>query len=529
MTPKLQRGGVWRNPAAIIVLLGVFLGAIDLTVVATILPRMITDLGINAADLDRYVWVINGYLIAYVVSIPLFGRISDILGVRAAFMTASVIFVIGSFWCATAESLQDLVVGRVIQGVGGGALLPIALSVATSTFSGASRAQAIGAVGAIDTLGWVSGPAYGAVVASQLGGVDEPWRYIFWINIPLTLFLMVASWRAFGAVNPSQLPPERRFGKARRLDLPGFVLLAIFLTAANLALTSGGEIGAAAGRGLRAFGGTPNPVADYIPTLTATAIAAIILLALWTLRSPDPLVPRSLLRFPSYRTSLISNFLLGTVLMTGMVNVPVIVSLIETSTDTATISALLLAPFTATIAVFSIVSARLLARFGARIVTLVGLVVATLGNIAVYPILELLHYEWMAIGLAVAGVGIGLALTPLSSNALEQADPANRGSAASTLLVFRLLGMTVGVSALTSLGVQRLQVLTATLEPVTRAPEESTAEFLLRQQRYVIDQAIPLGEQVVQETFLVAALLVALALIPVWMTRDTLRLHRSAS
>ncbi len=118
----------------------------------------------------------------------------------------------------------------------------------------------------------------------------------------------------------------------------------------------------------------------------------------------------------------------------------------------------------------------------------------------VYPLLESAAYEWMTVGLALAGAGIGLALTPLSSTALDRARVDERGAAASTLLVARLLGMTIGVSVLTSLGVQRLQALTGRLEPLAQNPGESTAAFLLRQQEYIIAEAIPLGVQVVQET-----------------------------
>jgi MFS family permease len=407
----------------------------------------------------------------------------------------------------------------VIQGAGGGAFLPVALSVATASFTGAARARAIGAVGAIDTLGWVSGPAYGAVVTTQFAAIEEPWRLVFWINIPIAGVLAAVAWRFLE--NPqivSKGPAGRRGVTIAKLDLPGFLLLAIFLTAANLALASGGEIGATTGRGLRAFGGTPNPVAGYIPLLLAVAVISVALLALWTLKSRYPILPRQLFRLPRFRSSLGDNFLLGTALMAGMVNVPVIVSLAETSTDVATRSALLLAPFTGFIAAFSIISAQLLPRFGERAVIATGVILAVIGNLSIFPLLESFPYESMVIGLAIAGAGIGLALTPLSTAALDSASDDNRGSAASTLLIFRLLGMTVGVSALTALGVQRLQVLTGSLEGVAQRANESTAEFLLRQQQYVIDRAIPLGVQVIQETFLATALLVAIALIPMWRT-----------
>jgi MFS family permease len=264
---------------------------------------------------------------------------------------------------------------------------------------------------------------------------------------------------------------------------------------------------------------------SYMPESWLTTIA----LVLWIRRHPDPFVPRRLLRIPDYRASLGANALLGTALMTGMVNVPVIVALIETSSDTASRSAWLLAPFTLAIAVMSIVSGMMMNRVPAGVLVVAGLVMTLIGNLLVYPLLEWADYEWMTLGLAIAGAGIGLALTPLSSTALDMARATDRGAAASTLLVARLLGMTIGVSVLTSLGVQRLQTLTGRLQPLTQDPGEPTAVFLLRQQEYIIDKAIPLGVQVVQETFLAAGVLAAIALIPGWILYRHQRGQSSAS
>lgn len=509
-----------KRPPNVVALIAVFLGAIDLTVVATILPSMISDLGINTADIDRYIWVVNSYLIAYVVSIPLVGRLTDLVGVRSVFIASIVVFSIGSIWCARADSLQDLVLARAIQGFGGGALLPIALAVAARSFSGARRAQAVGAVGAVDTLGWVTGPAYGAMVASQFTFIDEPWRLVFWINIPVALLMLPAA-RLLPRANGS-MQRHRLTNLLGKLDVPGFALLTLFLVSINMALASGGEIGATAGRGLRAFGGTPNPLADRIPLLLAVAGVALIVFA-WRVRSGnDTFLPRRLLDNAAYRASLAANALLGTVLMTGMVNVPIIVALVESGADTGVRSAILLAPFTLTIAISSIVSGRLLQVHSARRITTIGLLLTMIGNLSVFPLLEYREYGWMAVGLGIAGVGIGLAFTPLSTTALDSSTSTSYGVAAATLLVFRLLGMTVGISLLTSLGVQRLQVLSGALDPITPSEAESTAEFLLRQQEYIVARAIPLGVQVVQETFVVAAILSACALIA------ALRLSRAA-
>src|SRR5215203_2892602 len=109
-------------------LAAVFLGALDLTVIATVLPKMIVDLRINTADIDRYVWVVNAYLLAYIVAIPVVGRLSDMIGRTPIVIGALAVFIAGSLLCANAESLETLIIARAIQGSGGGALLPITLA-----------------------------------------------------------------------------------------------------------------------------------------------------------------------------------------------------------------------------------------------------------------------------------------------------------------------------------------------------------------------------------------------------------------
>ena len=107
------------NRALAAALLAVFLGALDLTVIATILPGMVTDLRVNAADVDRYVWIVTSYLLAYVVAIPVVGRLSDIIGRTYAFQGSLIVFGAGSLWCALANDLPGMVAGRAIQGAEG--------------------------------------------------------------------------------------------------------------------------------------------------------------------------------------------------------------------------------------------------------------------------------------------------------------------------------------------------------------------------------------------------------------------------
>ncbi len=506
-------GGVRRllkSPIMAAALVCVLLGSIDLTVVASILPGIIDDLGVNTADIDRYIWAVNAYLIAYIVAIPLAGRISDVIGRRPTFIGSLLIFVAGSVLCATSDSLSDLVIGRAIQGFGGGGLLPVALALAGDTLGRRGQLIGIGFVSAVETIGWILGPIYGATVTGLFRFSDEPWRWVFWINVPI-LAVLVFVLRSLGRGSP-----QRTARGPGAIDFPGAMLLSIALTTINLALASGGEFGVGTGTGLRAMGGTENPLASWAPLLLATAAVSTALLIGWELRSRLPLLPITLYRRPAFLATIAANLCIGAILMVSMVNVPVVVALTQDPDQVSTISAVMLAPFTVAIAAASLIAGNLAARFGSRRLMLAGILAAGIGCLAISLLLGTDNVWAMIPGLVLAGLGLGLLLPALGTLPIQLAADSERGAAASSALMFRLLGMTVGVSVLTALGVRRLQALTNRLEPIVQAADESTAAFLVRQRDYVIDVAIPLSVQVIQETFLAAAVIALVAVIPVW-------------
>ncbi len=490
-------------------LICVLLGSIDLTVVASILPGMIGDLGVNTADIDRYIWAVNAYLIAYIVAIPLAGRVSDLVGRQPAFIGSLLIFLAGSILCATSDTLADLVIGRAVQGFGGGGLLPVALALAGDTLGRKGQLAGIGFVSAVETIGWILGPIYGAAVTGWLDFTDEPWRWVFWLNVPILAALLVA------LRNLSRTTSRSPGTAITGLDLPGAVLLTIALTTVNLALASGGEIGARTGTGLRAMGGTENPLADQIPWLLASAVISTILLIAWELRSRFPLLPITLYRQSSFLATIGANLCLGAVLMVSMVNVPVVVTLTEESGNVSTVSAIMLAPFTIAIAAASLAAGQVARRLDERRTLTVGVAGAATGCLLVAVLLATGNVWSMIPGLVVAGIGLGLLLPALGTLPIQLAGASERGAAASSALMFRLLGMTVGVSTLTALGVRRLQTLTGRLDPIVRETDESTASFLIRQHQFIIDDAIPLSFQVIQETFVAAALIALVAAVPI--------------
>ena len=201
---------------------GIFIAADDLTVVTTMLRPIIGDLGIVLPDgLDDAAWIVNAYLVAYVAVMPFMGRLSDLLGRRRVYIGALTLFMIGSLIIPLTSSLGPFLVGRVMTALGGGALVPIGMAVVGDAFAENRRARALGSLGAIDTLGWVWGPLFGAFLVRFLS-----WEWQFYLNIPLGLIGIAAAWWA--------LSDEHASARSGRIDWIG----AVTLTGALVSLES---------------------------------------------------------------------------------------------------------------------------------------------------------------------------------------------------------------------------------------------------------------------------------------------------
>ena len=223
--------------------LGVFLGGAELMVVAIALPAIVADFG-GWADLGRASWIVNGYLLAYIVAMPLAGRAADLWGARRLYLVALVLFCLGSLGAGLSRAagpeagLTWLIGSRVVQGLGGGALVPLSMSLASHLFEGRERGIALGVEGAATFVGMAVGPAYGAWVllnvALPIPGLDVVgWQWIFFLNVPVGLVLLLLLYVVAGGV---ETPRARG-----RLDLLAGLLASLALVAGIGALSLAGN------------------------------------------------------------------------------------------------------------------------------------------------------------------------------------------------------------------------------------------------------------------------------------------------
>ena len=405
------------SPAWILAVVGfsVFVAADDLTVVSTMLRPIIGDLGLVLPDgLDDAAWVVNAYLIAFVAVMPIAGRISDVFGRRRTFIGAYLLFMFGSIVIPLSTSFDEpfgwFLFGRILTALGGGAMLPVALAVVGDVYPEGRRARALGTLGAIETMGWVWGPLYGAMLVRLLS-----WQWQFWLNIPLAAVGLVASWWALAGHDRPRL--------AARVDWFGALLLTVTLVALNMALLGSAEIQSV--NGLQELTGESRDLRWLYPVAVVSGLAF-----LWQQRhSSHPLVDRRLFRGRTVLVALFVNFVVGAGLVIAMVDVPLFINSVELDLDrAAVISGVILSALTAAMAVGSYVGGRLTERTWFKPPVLIGVSMAagayawmgaTWSADTSYPV--------FAVQLAMLGAGFGLTVAPTTNAVVDNAPADQRG------------------------------------------------------------------------------------------------------
>lgn len=439
-------GSRWRRllrPAAVAVGgAAVLVAALDAYVVVTLLVEIIDGLAIPRNRLERATPLVTGFLLGYVAGMPLLGSLSDRFGRKPVLYACLAGFAAGSALTAAGTAIPVLVAGRGLQGLAGGALLPVTLALAADLFPHRRRPVVLGAVSAVQELGAVLGPLYGAGLAVLVG-----WRGVFWVNVPLALVA--------GLLVYLLVPGGAGAGTADRRPVPwlggGLLAVALALAVAGLYQQDPAE-------------------AALPPWGPAALVASVVALAAFGLHQARGRVklldPDGVSAGPLLAT-LAASLLAGAALLGTLVFVQLLgETLLERDSAGA---ALLLVRFLAALPVGAVLGGLLVRRWGERMVGVAGMVLATGGFvlIATWPdqILAARHtlgpvsLPRFDADLAVAGLGLGLVIAPHAAAVLRVVPAAAHGIAAAALVVSRMMGMLLGVTALSAWGFYRFHQL----------------------------------------------------------------------
>ncbi|MFL5755581.1 MAG: MFS transporter [Chloroflexota bacterium] len=429
---------------------GVFLAGLELMITAVALPAIVIDLA-DWTRLREASWIVNGYLLVYIVAMPLAGRMADLWGSRRLFMAALVVFTFGSLLAGRAQTLEELIAARLLQAAGGGVLVPVGTAAASHLFEGTARPRALGIIGALTFLGMAIGPFIGAAILGTLHpeaalsrfgmastdplaeGLMPAWRYVFYVNVPIGILALILAWAAgAGWETP------RRSG---RLDIAGAIVFSVALVAGLGAVTLIGTTDAP---------GLPVDPQLLMAVLAIVAVVASALVIARSLTTRDPFLDVRLFRRLPFASASLVSLLTGYGFLTAIVGGAVFVDRVlygGPADQRLALGALALA--TAIGALASGFAIRLLPL---RVVSVLGLSASAIALWRMASWQRTSSIEEIALVLAVFGLGFGLTVTPRSTAAVESAGPESFGAASATVTVARHIGMAVGLAILTAYG-----------------------------------------------------------------------------
>lgn len=549
--------------------------AADTYVVVLALPDMMSGAGLAVDELQRAAPIVSGFLLGYVAMLPLIGRIADLRGRLPVLVGSLVVFALGSLVTAASYDLTSMVAGRFLQGVGGGGLVPATLALVADIYPPARRGVPLGVVGAVQEVGSVLGPLYGALVLAL-----ADWEAIFWVNLAVGLVLAAALLSLRGEPHTP--------GRARR-DVVGMLLVALALTLLTLVLlepdrltrgiTSGLVFVPVAGDSrwltplaLALYAETvllvahsltaPHPVLDlrgwvavgrsadllgaslialalggvilafatadpevqvFSPAgpwlLTASALA-VLLFWLHNRRAAAPLVPHGAFAATPAWGSLLVSLFVGAALIAALVDIPIFAR-VTVYPDSQLMAALVLLRFLVALPVGALLGGFLVRRLPTGVVTAAGMVLAAAAFAWMSGWgLDSLDHAVATVPLVIAGLGFGLAVAPVNAALLAATADAVHGVASALLVVARMVGMLVGISALTTIGLRRyysLQVDLPAPSEVCGGPSRCSAYTVMLKEA---------GLAQLQTVFVGAAVCAVLAAVLALVTFRSLKVAR---
>ncbi len=415
------------------VLLGLFLGALDQTIVGPALPTVVTQLAGN----DIYVWAVTIYLLTSTISVPFWGKLSDLFGRKPIFMIGIVIFLVGSALSGLSQNMTELIIFRGLQGIGAGSLFPVALAVIGDLFTPAERGKYQGLFGAVFGIAFIVGPLVGGYLTEHIS-----WHWIFYVNIPIGLVSLYFIWRL--------LPVVKNPRATRNFDILGGVIFTIATAILLIGLTEKGQTNPVT-HGLNdwfdaiAFKVGSLSLSVSIAELIGLSLIGLVLFVWAESRAKEPIVPLHLFRNRTYTTSMIATFFAAFAFFGAIIFLPRWFQFVQGFSPTN--SGLAALPLMVGLILSSITSGLFVARTGRYKWLVVGAIVVMGISTALMTQLRAdtplpIVWAWMFI----AGIGVGptfAVFTIIVQNAVPFSE---LGVATSNLTFFRQIGGTISLA-----------------------------------------------------------------------------------
>jgi EmrB/QacA subfamily drug resistance transporter len=417
------------------VMAGIAVAALDATVVGTAMPTIIGQLG----GIEQYGWVFAAYLLTATTTVPVFSTLADIRGRKPVFLFGLALFVGGSALCGLSQSMLMLIVFRAIQGLGAGALQPIAFTIVGDIYPPRQRAKMQGLFSSVWGVSAIIGPALGGILTSTVG-----WRWVFYINVPVGL---VAGILIGGVLH------EHIEHRQHRIDLLGAASLTFGVALLLLAVSEGSTVG------------------WLSPIIVGSAAAAVVLLAFFVRaerKAAEPLISVALVRRPIVAAGLAVGTLAGVVMFGLTAYVPPLVQGVMNGSPLE--AGLAVGAMSIGWPIGSIVSGRAILRWGVRPIVLLGTAFLVVGTALLTQSASIQSLAYIATATAVTGLGMGFTTTPLLVAIQGAVSWQQRGQATGLVQFSRTIGGAVGTGLLGAiLAAQVGAAASAILDPIARA------------------------------------------------------------
>lgn len=395
------------------VMTGMFIAALEATVVGTAMPTVIATLG----GLNHYSWVFTAYIVTSTVTVPIWGKLSDLYGRRLPYQIGIGIFLLGTLLSGMSMSMTQLIIFRAVQGLGAGALVPLAVTIIGDIFTLKERARMQALFSGVWGLSSVIGPIVGGFITDRIS-----WRWVFFINLPIGVVAAIILGFA--------LKEPKLEGKPK-IDYAGTIVLTAAISLLMLAMVEGGTSAA-------------TLLAPLNLLLFGCSAVLLLLFILIEKRAADPIIPFNLFKNPTIKVSVISGFLAGFAMFGGISFIPLFAQ--AALGASATQAGSLLTPLMLSWVTMSVIGGRVLLKIGYRTISIIGFIILTIGFALLTQFERTTAYFWLYFDLVLIGSGLGLTMLTLLIAVQQAVERTKLGIATSLNQFTRSIGGAFGVA-----------------------------------------------------------------------------------